>query len=143
MAGTDLCVSHLGRTGRKTKLTLELTEQLVSMLRAGVPAATACARLSVSKSAYHEWLAADDPLHARFAERVREAQATGEALLVTRIAAASTENWQAAAWLLERTVPERYARLSQRALAPEQEKPDDPFAEFVTDELAERRGRPA
>ena len=138
MAGVDLCVSHLRRTGPKTKLTVELTEQIVSMLRGGVPAATAIAAVSLGKSTFYEWMSSERPEHARFAERVREAQAFGEASLVSRIATASRENWGAAAWLLERTVPERYARLTQRALA-EPEKPDDPFAEFVTDELAERR----
>ena len=138
MAGSDLCVSHLRRVGRKTKLTTELTDQLVSMLRGGVPVPTAIAAVNLSKSAYYEWLASTRPQHVRFAERVEEARAFGEAVLVSRISDASRGNWAAAAWLLERTVPERYARLSQRSQAPG-EQPADPFAEFVTDELAARR----
>jgi hypothetical protein len=141
MPGTDLCVSHLRRVGRKTKLTITLTDQLVTLLRGGVPVRTAIAAVNVPKSTYYGWMESADPVHARFAERVREAQAFGEATLVSRIANASHDNWAAAAWLLERTVPEQYARLSQRALVPAGQ-PEDPFAEFVVvDELATRRSQ--
>ena len=138
MPGSDLCVAHLRRCGRKTKLTPELTDRLVSLLRGGVPLGTAIAAVNLPKSTFYAWMASGRPAHARFVERVREAQAFGEAALVSRIATASAESWQAAAWLLERQWPERYARLSQRPQAPADQQ-DDPFAEFVTDELAARR----
>src|SRR5215471_2137932 len=136
MQGADLCVSHLRIVGRKTILSEAMTDQLVSMLRAGVPVRTAIATVNLGKSAFYEWMASEEPMFRRFAERVREAEALGKAALVTRIAGASREKWEAAAWLLERSYPEEFARISQRALAPAPEKPADPFAEFTGDELA-------
>jgi hypothetical protein len=69
-------------------------------------------------------------------------QALAEPRLVAWIAKASRSNWRAAAWLLERTYPERWAATTR------QRRPDedphgqpDPFAEFVVDELAARRKR--
>jgi hypothetical protein len=139
MPGVDLCSSHLRVVGRKTRLTPELADQLVSLLRGGVPLATALAAVNLPKSTYYDWVGAMTPVSLRFVERVEEARAFGEAALVSRIASASREKWEAAAWLLERTVPERYARLSQRAAAPEPDRPVNPFREFVDDELAARR----
>jgi len=139
MAGTDLCVSHLRRAGRKTRLTVELTDELVSMLQAGVPLKTALAAVNVPPSTYYDWRSSESPIAVRFGERVDEARARGEALLVTHIRTAAPALWQAAAWLLERTVPETYSRPSQRGLVESPDKPADPFAEFVDDELAARR----
>lgn len=51
--------------------------------------------------------------------------------------AAREGSWNAAAWLLERKWPERWAKRAKPKPAPEREKPADPFAEI--DELAERR----
>jgi len=141
MPGADLCRSHLARTGRKTTLNDQTTDRLVQLLRGGVPVRTAIATVNVPKSTYYAWLESADPVHVRFAERVAEAQAFGEATLVSRIANASAVSWQAAAWLLERTVPERYARLSQRAAAEDPDKPANPFDGFVDDELAARRAQ--
>src|SRR5215467_13976287 len=127
MQGADLCVSHLRIVGRKTVLTEAMTDLLVATLRGGVPVRTAIATVNLSKSTYYEWMASEEPLYMRFAERVREAEAIGKGALVARIARASTQKWEAAAWLLERSYPDEFARISQRALAPAPEKPADPF----------------
>lgn len=79
-------------------------------------------------------------------ERVERARAEGEAHNVAIIAReARGGNWQAAAWMLERQWPERWARPSQREayidrLADVPVRPDDdPFSEL--DELAAARRR--
>lgn len=46
----------------------------------------------------------------RFLEAVEQAQAEGEAEHVGAIRAARSEHWQASAWWLERTRPERFGR---------------------------------
>ena len=62
------------------------------------------------------------------------AEATSEPRLLIYVAQAARSNWRAAAWLLERRWPERWARGGESELAP----PTDPlFAEV--DELADRR----
>ena len=64
------------------------------------------------------------------------AEATSEPRLLVYIARAAQTNWRAAAWLLERRHPERWA------LGAEPDRPPmagDPFAEV--DELAARRRR--
>lgn len=147
--GETLCASHLGRAhGPEPMLDDELTAKVAAMLSAGNYLDVACSAAGISKGAYRKWMlmgrSPKHPLHQRFRERVEQAQAVGEARNVTIIAEAARTNWQAAAWLLERTNPERWARVSQRekaapAPAPTMPEPDDPFAEV--DELAQRRGR--
>ena len=142
MAGSDLCVAHLRRVGRKTKMTEELTVSMVGLLRGGVPVSTAIAACGLGRSTYDDWRRDLRPEYVRFGERIDEARALGEATLVSRIQAATPESWQAAAWLLERTVPETYARLSQRVLVEPPGQPENPFKEFVpSDELAARRDK--
>ena len=135
--GSDRCAAHLKLNGRKTKLTPELTARLTQMLRSGVPLATAVPAAGVSKRTYLEWLARDEPMYVAFAEAVEEARARGEAALVAVISRAAPAQWQAAAFLLERGHPERWARLSQRKQEPQPLPETNPFAEF--DELAARR----
>lgn len=144
MHGTDLCNIHLRppRGPRKTKLTEQLQDSLVAMLRAGNYVKVACQAVGLPVPTYDEWMRRGrdgEPRFAPFAQAIEEARAMGEVRNVAVISAAAPENWQAAAWILERSYPERWARLSQREKAePEpQEKPQDPFAE--ADEIAQRR----
>jgi transposase len=135
--------------GRPTKLNPEAAERALTVLRAGGHAEVAAQAAGVALRTWQEWLqrgdprgrkAADSPFRA-FRRQVAEAEAAGEARHIALIARAGTTSWQAAAWLLERRHPERWARPAPRevevaapaapAAAP------DPFAEV--DELARRR----
>jgi hypothetical protein len=72
-------------------------------------------------------------------ERVANAE---ESLVAVVLAAALRGSWQASAWLLERSIPERWARPPARSAdAPRVPAPPGVFDEV--DELAERRGRMA
>lgn len=138
--GVDRCSAHLKLVGAKTKLTMELLGSLEALLRRGVPVTTAIAVVGVAQRTYYEWMQkgeqkTGDPVFVIFRDRVEIARGLGEANLVAQIAAAGPESWQAAAFLLERGAPERWARISQREQAAE--PPADPFSEF--DELAVRR----
>jgi hypothetical protein len=68
-------------------------------------------------------------------------RATDEMRLVAIVAAAAPTNWRAAAWLLSRRWPERWAsrRPVEDEPTPPASDPDDPFREV--DELAARRRR--
>ena len=46
----------------------------------------------------------------QLSKAMKKADAEREAALVTRIMRASDDTWQAAAWLLERRYPDRYAK---------------------------------
>jgi len=141
---TDLCASHLGLVGRPRKLTVELTDQVCTMLRSGVPMTIACAAVGVAYPTYSGWLRDERPEFQRFKERTEEAQAFGTAKLVAAIAASAPSTWQAAGWMLERTQPETFARITQRELAAKPDtKPSDPFTRFVPDELSARRASTA
>jgi hypothetical protein len=136
------------RTGRTAKTpTKALAAELATLLRAGVQLDVAAETIGLDRHTLEAWLrkGARAP-HGRYRDMhtaVMRARAEGEARHVAIIAAAARENWQAAAWLLERGYPERWARLSQRersgAATTERPLPSagDPFAEV--DELARRR----
>lgn len=145
------CALHRDGNVEPSKLTVELADQLVALLRAGNYVTTAARAVGISRKLFYDWmdrgesaLPVDEP-YRDLRERVELARAEGEARNVAAIAAAARENWQAAAWLLERQYPERWGRVSVRVRdAPEDAAPptrvvdpDDPFAEV--DELADRR----
>src|SRR5215831_8610517 len=88
------CNSHLGRAGRKTKLTAELTEELCKLLRAGNYVNVSLLVVGLSQDAFYRWLdkgnpdrrdAANAPFR-EFRERVEKAKVEGEAFNVTTIA---------------------------------------------------------
>jgi len=136
--------TKIGR-GRPPVLTPERHAQFVRLANAGNPFEVCAHAVGVSEAHARRWYAlgtgddAEDP-YATFQREVRKAAAESEARNVTIIATAAREDWHAAAWLLERGAPERWARASQRAAASDAaqvKKPSDPFSEV--DELAARR----
>jgi hypothetical protein len=140
--GSTLCSSHLRLAGRKTSLTPQLADRLEGLFRTGTPVATAVAAVGLARSTYYDWLDRGEgeqsvPRLAAFRARMELARGEGEAVLVARISRAAAEDWRAAAWLLERGAPARWARPSQRPEEAPSPAADDPFAEF--DELAARR----
>ena len=156
--GFDRCVSHLGRVGRHTLLTPELADNLLAALRAGAYLHVAARAVGIRRETLADWMRRGREGDAPFAElltQIEEAQAAGEVRNVATVANAARENWQAAAWLLERGYPERWGRVSTRLRLPdkppeEQATPppasaltdrDDPFIEV--DELARKRQKRA
>lgn len=147
MDGSTRCAAHLGLVGAKSTLTADIADRIVALLSAGNYIGVAIRACGVPGSTYKDWISKGregDPGYAEFAERVDRARAEGEARNVAQIARAAAENWQAAAWLLERQWPERWGRVSVRMRDPVPDDetavvaPDaDPFSEV--DELAERR----
>jgi hypothetical protein len=128
-------------------LTEQLKDNLLALIRAGNYVPVACRAIGISRQVWDDWMrrgASEDPDYADYAALrlgVDRALASAEARNVAVIAQAATDNWQAAAWLLERVYPERYARASQReqaaAAAPLPPTDRDQFAEV--DDLASAR----
>jgi hypothetical protein len=147
MIGATLCVAHIGRVRNTPTMTGEIVDRIVRAVGAGAYLAVAIASAGVPQSTFYDWWkrgADGEPGDAPFREmrqRVERARAEGEVRNVGLIAAAAQESWQAAAWMLERSYPDRWARPSQRDLTiPPTTEPtpeEDPFADVV--DLAERR----
>lgn len=146
--GLAVCPTHAGaRVGQKGKLDDQVTKVILQVLRAGGYDETAATRAGVTKKSFYEWLRKGDPAgtdpnlarYRAFRAEVEKARAESESRSVALVAQAATTNWQAAAWLLERRWPERWARPSQREKDEGAGAPVtvDPFAEV--DELAQRR----
>ena len=99
---------------RPTKLTPEIQARIVALLRAGNYMETAAAAAGISKQTLYDWLKRGARTKSGqfrgFLDAVEKATAEAEARMVAIIAKASEKQWQAAAWHLERTKPERYGR---------------------------------
>jgi hypothetical protein len=148
LADLGVCATHNGaNVGRPTIYDEELGSRVVQVLRAGGYVETAASVAGVTRSRLNVWLRRGDPagtdpgdqVFRDFRRRVDQARAEGETRNVALIVQAAATNWQAAAWLLERSFPDRWARPSQREHEPlPAPSPDeDPFADVV--DLAQRR----
>lgn len=88
------------------------------MLAQGIPVTTAVAANGINVATHTKWMmrgkvaSRGDAEFVAYRAAVKRAIAKGEASLVTMIRAAAPITWTAAAWLLERRFPERYARRS-------------------------------
>jgi transposase len=91
-------------------------ERLLNFLRLGNHIETACKATGIHKDTYYEWMKraragkAGDERYVAFAEKADAALAEAEARDVQTILLASKEQWQAAAWRLERRFPDRWSR---------------------------------
>lgn len=149
MEGSTMCSAHTPGTGvgRPTKLNDKTAEAIVGVLRAGGYPQVAARAAGIHPEVLATWLRRGDPAgteprdapYRRLRVRVEQAKAEGEQRNVALIARAAGTNWQAAAWLLERQYPERWARPSQREKDEGPPTATDAFAEV--DELAQRRAR--
>lgn len=120
--------------GRPAKLTPEVQRRIVQLIRAGNTIDVSCEAAGIERETYSGWMrrglegGSTNRPHREFRAAAQQAQAEAEAILVTRIAKAATNgSWTAAAWLLERRAPTRWAKQSERAngLRGEQEQPAD------------------
>lgn len=70
-----------------------------------------------------------------FAQRLREAETASELMPLQMLRKAASTQWRAAAWLLERSCPERFARRKPESIAPEEVKSLlDTVATIMSDE---------
>lgn len=108
----------MARTGRPTKLTPEVQEEILRGIRAGAYPEVAAQRVGVSRTAFYEWMqrgrqareAGEADLYADFADAVEQAKGHAETKAVAVVLKAADKSWRAAAWWLERTRPRRYGQ---------------------------------
>ena len=109
-----------GRGGVLASFSLERGMQLVAGLRRGMALKDACKFANIKQYDVKVWLNAARKEDAseelrRFYDEFRSAPASLEyALLGYVLGAAVSGSWQAAAWMLERLWPERYAKVLRR-----------------------------
>lgn len=116
--------------GRPSKLDDITAQRVIQAVAKGVPRDTAARLARISPTTLYKYLRLGregDPQFAEFAYRVKEAEAKGEEELLALLRGHAVNTWQAAAWLLERRMPKKYAL----------RKPE-PVVEEVSPEEAER-----
>ncbi len=107
-------------TGRPSKLTPELQERLVALIRAGNYVETAVLLVGLSKQTFYEWLRKGREQkrgkYAAFADAIERAAAEADERDLRRIDEAADKGvWQAAAWRLERRRPDQFGRVTATA----------------------------
>lgn len=116
------------KRGRKMKLTEEVLDQFVTALRGSMYLETAAAYIGVSKQSVYDWLRRGararamikrcpgyklnpkERLCVKFLDAVKKTMALVEMGALAHIQMAASEQWTAAAWMLERRFPGRWSR---------------------------------
>lgn len=99
----------------KLKLTPELEEEILNLIRAGNYAKDACLAVGIDESTYYRWIRTGKEAKSgklyKFYQSIQKARAFARALKLEKIQDAIDDgNWQAAAWWLERTDPDHWGR---------------------------------
>lgn len=101
--------------GRKPKLTEDRFKLIINLISQGNFVDTAVRAAGISDTSYYAWLdrgrKQPNSIYGEFLEAVEVATAKAEVVILKRVMDASKEGaWQAAAWYLERTRPEKFGR---------------------------------
>ena len=104
------------KQGRPSKLTTEVQDKIVRAVATGNWLDTACAYAGVDASTVRRWMAkgegddAEEPFRS-FCSSIKGAKAEAEVRAVALIQKAAQDGtWQASAWYLERSYPDRWGR---------------------------------
>ena len=107
-------------SGRKSKLTPETQEAVCKAIRDGNYNHIAAAYAGIGESTFYLWMSlgerARSGKYLEFLEAVKKAEADAEVRTVALIETAAHENWQAAAWWLERKHNERWGRKERQEI---------------------------
>ena len=111
---------------RPSKLTPELQDKIVALVRAGNYAETAARAAGISENCHYRWLAwGDDPprdhgkgapapkdntRYRAYHEAIRQAEAEAEAEVVVHVRKAVPTDWRAGTEFLRRRFPQKWAR---------------------------------
>ncbi len=123
--------------GRPSKLDDITAQKVIQAVAKGLPRDTAARLARISPSTLYKCLRlgrSGDPDYVEFAQRIKAAEAEAEGELMGIIRTHAADTWQAAAWLLERRMPKKYAL---RKPEPEGVKvSDDEAAKLVAEAAA-------
>ena len=106
--------------GRPTKLNAETSDRIIKALTAGSTKDVAAAAAGIAVPTFYDWLkrgeAEPGSEFSEFSKKVTRAIADAEMKLLSRVHNASAgkdADWRAAAWILERRHPERWANIQR------------------------------
>ncbi len=101
------------RVGRPSKLTPETEERILNAIRCGAPNKVACAAAGIGERTLYQWeeKARDQPdsEYAQFAQKLTRAREEGITARLAIVMKAAKVDWRAAAWLLERDLPDLFS----------------------------------
>jgi hypothetical protein len=107
-------VKQQGGMGRNTKLTPETQKRITDAIRVGATYELAAQYGGIAYNTFNEWMkagaAAPSGKHREFYEAVKIAEGETAVRWLAVIDKAAVEQWQAAAWKLERRYPRDYGR---------------------------------
>jgi len=99
-----------------TKFTPATVSAILAGIRAGLPLRLAAEAAGVSETTFHQWQrgefprGADRDLKVQFSEQLTRAKGESALRLAGLISRAATDDWRAAAWMLERRFAKDFAR---------------------------------
>jgi hypothetical protein len=102
------------RPGRPSKLTPDVVALILNAIRCGAPNKVACAAAGIRAETMCVWLRKAEELgkpkeYAQFAQSLARARQEGIAARLGIIHKAAKIDWRAAAWLLERDMPDVFS----------------------------------
>lgn len=106
---------------RPSKLDEVTAMRLVQAVEKGLPRDTAAKLARIHPATFYDWMArgrAGEATYSEFSERIKAAEAKGEEELLGLLRGHARVTWQAAAWLLERRMPKKYALRKPEAEGP-------------------------
>lgn len=99
--------------GRPTKLTPEMQQQIVALLRNGNYVETVCDYVGISKETFYDWLRRGEvggqrnTIYVEFSDAAKKAISAAETIALSEIRT-GVDNWQSRAWFLERRHRDRW-----------------------------------
>ncbi|WP_373896370.1 hypothetical protein [Virgibacillus sp. CBA3643] len=120
--------------GRPEKLTPEIEQEIIKVVRSGNYVETACAYVGINKTTFYDWLKRgarekdrlaknhkarmkkDEKKYVEFSNAIEKALAYAEIRDVAIIGQAAEDNWTAAAWRLERKFPDKWGRKDKQSI---------------------------
>ena len=101
--------------GRPDKLTPQIQERIVQIVRAGNYAQVAARCAGVGERTFYNWMERGErekegSKYFQFWQAIKDAESAAEAEAVAQVRLASRESWQAGMTWLERKFPDRWGR---------------------------------
>lgn len=135
------------RTGRPSKLTPAVKDKIVTAVASGVFQDIAARYAGIDPATFYRWMEKGmdpdqpDPRYGEFREAIETAKAQSEVRSVALInAAAQRGTWQAAAWYLERSYPQRWGRYTRTEVTGKDGGPIEIDAVTLERKIAEALG---
>lgn len=110
-------LSKKSNAGRETKLNKEMIDEIVGYIELGFTIKDTCEAVGISKDTFFEWKKQGKKdkengiksLFSEFSDSIKKGKHKIKQLMLSKIVQAANENWNAAAWWVERNFPEDYS----------------------------------